>query len=237
MADPCIGCGFEIDGVTGDLLLLGPREEAWPYSGDISDCNGMACDPNTDEVWAPPEHDLVVTGSSVGAPVNFQAQFGFVYRWDIDTASLAANPASPWNTPGADITTTASITLTNPSGCRDMLYWVGVGVGAITTTLDSNVAVSITAAIQVDGGGYAAYGFTNTLRGDNTVPLTLDQIANQNSVLPSDPFLPTALSLPPGGSVDLDVKLVGAGSNYTATVGQQVIIGAGITLHAWGQTL
>lgn len=236
-ADPCIGCGFIINEENGEIELLGPRSEEWPFGVDLEDCNGIRCDPQTDELWVPPDHDLVFTPSSVGAPVGFQAQFGFIYRWDVDTGSLAANPGSPWNTPGADITTTASVTLNNPSDCREMAYWFVAGTGAITTVLDSNVGVNVAAALQVNGGGFVGLGFTNTFRGDNTAPLTIDQVANQNGVLPSDPYITTAVVLAPGGSVTIDAKLAGDLTNPTATIGQQVIIGAGITISIWGQTL
>lgn len=235
-AEPCIGCGFEINPETGELELQGARSVEWPFSFDIEDCNGLRCDPVTGNVWAAPPRSLVFTGDSTGVPLNFQQQFGFVYRWDVDTGSLAANPLSPWNTPGADLTSVASVTLNNPNTCRDMVYWLVAGVGAITTILDSNVGVSIAQSIQIDGGGFFALGFTNTFRGDNTVPLTVDQVANQNSILPSDPYL-VPVTIPPGGSVTIDAKLSGSLTSPTATVGQQIIIGAGITISIWGETI
>jgi hypothetical protein len=58
MAGLCAGCG--IDTSNGQFDLSGPRSREWPYlPATLAANNGLRCDPETGELWVPPDTRLV----------------------------------------------------------------------------------------------------------------------------------------------------------------------------------
>ncbi|WTW95393.1 hypothetical protein OG216_19315 [Streptomycetaceae bacterium NBC_01309] len=52
------GCGLAGDGSVGTPLAVAPAagEEAWPWECDVATESTLKCDPDSGELWTPPEH-------------------------------------------------------------------------------------------------------------------------------------------------------------------------------------
>lgn len=65
MADPCLGCGTEIDPTTQQLTIKGANSAVWPTDyGDTTTSSGLHCDPNTGNLWTAPPFKF----GTIGAP-------------------------------------------------------------------------------------------------------------------------------------------------------------------------
>jgi len=198
-------------------------------------CNAIALTPGG---LFYPSQTVEFAANATAIPFGFQQTAGFVYGYGLDTATLAANPGSPFNgAPGTVMTTIGSATLTNTNACRDMAYFLIGGIGAMTAGLDEGVAVEIAAQIRRDGGPWGAWTFVNSFRGTIGSPLATGQVGNQGNTLPSNPFIPAKLVLTPGQSVTIENRLICTLLNPTAGLFQGFNIGAGFTMSIWGLTL
>lgn len=67
MAGVCAGCGLTTEG--GFLAVAGARSVEWPTGAgvDLADRNGLRCDPETGNLWTPPDQTITqVNATGVG---------------------------------------------------------------------------------------------------------------------------------------------------------------------------
>ncbi|MFZ4266623.1 hypothetical protein, partial [Streptomyces arboris] len=57
-AELVVGCGLIGDGTAGAPLVVDPAagQEAWPWPCDVAVESTLKCDPDTGQLWTPPEH-------------------------------------------------------------------------------------------------------------------------------------------------------------------------------------
>jgi len=165
VANPCIGCGLELDG-SGNLVIAGIREtrpngitpQQWPYqpgpanpnpevypsTSAIETCNGLNCDTVTGEAFAWPNTSArVARGESSLIAAEGGPLSGFIFSWGLDTGSL---PAVPWTNDGVPraLSTELNVVLSNPSSCRPMYVEYRLSVGPRRAALDQGVSVATT---------------------------------------------------------------------------------------------
>ena len=255
MADPCIGCGFEINAVTGELEIKGARivrqdgvtPLEWPYDGSISDefpaadialANGLGCDQATGDLFAFPNSTArAVRGSStlIGATLIP----GFVFSWGIGTGDFPG--PNPWNDSGNGfaLSTRLELALTNPSIARPMLVEYGIQLGPTNGIMDSGVALntSFVGAIWDDPNpfpGESALGFAAGMIGTNDpAPGLLDSNGNDGFNLrfirPTGPGAVLSTYLAPLTTTRFRVAWRGvmAAGSATARAGQSFAVAGG----------
>lgn len=234
MANPCIGCGFELD-VDGNLQIKGDRSAAWPTPdwGQISACNGLRCDPVTGNLHAPPP-DRCVVAAAESRPIN-ATEFGAVFSWDMDSGSLGGG--NPWaNFETVNIGTTGGGKLKNPSNCLPMVIQYVFYIGPVYANLDEDVSINVNLEVAVDG--YAGQTFAVNIYGNTTFP-HIESRAAQTGILyrpvAGEPA-PFNTYLAPGATTTFSAALQGNISGATATIGQSVAIGGGGGVKAIGWT-
>ena len=251
-AEPCIGCGFEINAVTGELEIKGARVVRqngvtpleWPYDGTISDelpvadialSSGLGCDQTTGDLFAYPNS----TARAVrGESTLIGATGAGVFSWGIGTGDFPG--PNPWNDSGLHfgLSTFLEISVGNPSNARPMLVEYAIQLGPTTATMDSGVDLntSFVGNMWDDPDPYpgdTALGFAVGLVGSNEVGNLLDSKTNDGFnlrfVRPTGPGATLSAYLAPGATTRFRVAWrgqMGAGS-ATARAGQAFEVGGG----------
>jgi len=253
-AAPCIGCGFEINPVTGELEVKGARVHRqnlpgtpmqWPYDGtidtsfpvaDITNTNGLNCDQVTGDLFAfPNSTGRTVRGEStlIGA-----SSFGNVFTWGIDTGSFPG--PNPWNDSGSPfgLSTYVETILLNPSAARPMIVEYAIQVGPTEAFIDEDVSfnTSFVGNIWDDPDPYpgdTTFGFAVPGYGSNATGDPLDHMVTDGANIRflreggSGPVL--SVYLPPGATTHFRVAWRGAMAvgSATARAGQSFSVGGG----------
>jgi len=255
MADPCIGCGFEIDAITGELGIKGARVVRqdgvtpleWPYDGSISDefpaaditlTNGLGCDQATGDLFAFPNSTArAVRG--VSTLIAATPLPNAVFSWGIGEADFPG--PNPWNDSGSHfgLSTFLELALTNPSGARPMLAEYAIQLGPTTGIMDSGVGLntSFVGNIWDDPNPYpgdAALGFNVGMAGTNDPsPGLLDNNGNDGFnlrfVRPTGPGAVLSTYLAPLATTRFRVAWRGQMTAGSATfrVGQSFAVAGG----------
>jgi len=266
-AEPCIGCGFEINVVTGELEVKGARThrqnlpavpQQWPYDGtiddefpvaDITNTNGLNCDQVTGDLFAFPNATArTVRGVSslIGATGGLPT--GFVFSWGIDTGSFPG--PNPWNDSGAPfgLSTPVEILLSNPSSSRPMLVEYVIQLGPTQAVMDSGVTLktSFVGNIWDDPAPYPGDGFLGfavPFAGTNEVGNLLDDESNDGFnlrfVRPNGSGVTLSAYLAPDATTRFRVAWRGemGAGSATARVGQAFLVGGGFNTFIIARTV
>ena len=146
MADPCLGCGTEIDSTTQKLKIKGATSQVWDvsYGASAEAANGLHCDPNTSNLWAPPPSKAGVL--YVPPPTSWQNVTAGTYStWQHVIALTGTYGPQAVATSG---TATVTNTTTEPLVARvdGGAYLVAGNIGADNITSGVRFFVSVCSA-------------------------------------------------------------------------------------------